>query len=139
MWTHPSGHQLGAYHNDTKWSAKVSAVSGHVHSGIGTKALEAHLASKAKRYKIQNNESTQLPHTNLLEQLLSSQSHDRVKQYAKWMDSHPQTAFGHAIEQNSQANDLREAWKLRDAQEKKFGGKPTTEWGLFDFRSGKPK
>jgi len=80
QWVHRSGHLIGAYAGDTKWSAKVSSPSGHTWEGIGTKALEKHLTNKAKRYR---NESQALPQTDILENLLSG--HDKVNRYAAWM------------------------------------------------------
>jgi hypothetical protein len=51
-------HKIGAYAHDTQWSSKVSSASGHVWSGIGTVALDKHLANKAKRYKLQKQRAT---------------------------------------------------------------------------------
>jgi hypothetical protein len=138
-WVHPAGHKIGAYANDTKWNSKVSSSSGHVWTGIGTKALDQHLANKAKRYKQQNNESS-LPHTDILESILDPASQDRVRAYAQWMNQNPQTSFGHLVEADSPAKDLKEAWANKAKADKTFGqGKDQTDWHFFDYRSGKPK
>jgi hypothetical protein len=140
-WVHASGHHhVGAYEGDTRFSTKTSSSSGHVFSGIGVHALERHLASKAKRYKLQNNES--LPNTKIQEGLLDPAAHERVAKYAAWMEKNPATAFGvhgsYAVE--NPAKDLIEAQKLRGKQDKLFNyGKDKTDWSLLDIRSGKPK
>ena len=140
-WTNPTGHQIGAYAGDTKWSSKVSASSGRVWHGIGTIALDKHLQNKAKRYHHQNNESA-LPKTTIMESLSDTERQDNGQRYAEWMKQNPATAFGHrgtyAVE--SPVKDLFEAARLREEHDKRFNqGKEPREWGLFDFRSGKPK
>jgi hypothetical protein len=123
VWQHSGGgHQIGAYHNDTKWSSKVSSVSGHVATGAGTRALDKHLSNKAKRYKLQNNEA--VAHLPILENLIAPEAHARVQKYADWMDKHPESAFGvvggsYAV--NSAAKDLMEVEKLKAAHDKRFG------------------
>jgi hypothetical protein len=123
-WVHPNGHQLGAYANDTKWSSKVSAVSGHVHTGIGTRAFDAHLANKARRYK---NESAAIPHTDLLENLMGGQ--DEVQAYADWIARTPESLLSAPINKTSPAQEHRETWKMQNRQRKLFGdGPPATDW-----------
>jgi hypothetical protein len=140
-WVHASGHHhVGAYEGDTKFSTKTSSSSGHVFSGIGVHALERHLASKAKRYKLQTNESS-VPHVPMLESLLSGQ--DKVQMYARWMAKNEPKTFGVAdsCEPNSQIKDLLEAEKLKAKSDKIFNrdGKDRSDWSLFDQRSGQPK
>jgi hypothetical protein len=102
--------------------------------------LDKHLRSKAKRYKLQNNVSKQLPTTPILESLLDPESIGKVQRYADWMNKHPAKTFGHQIEQTSQADELRKTWKMKEEAEKKFGlGKTPPDWSLFDIRSGKPR
>jgi hypothetical protein len=53
LWQNHMGHQVSAYHHDNAWSSRVGPSSSQVFSGIGTKKLDDHLKSRAKRYKIQ--------------------------------------------------------------------------------------
>src|SRR5262249_15792790 len=133
-WTHPTGHLVGSFAGKTDWTSKVSSSSGHSFEGIGTEALGNHLASKFKRYKLQNNEG--VAHTNILENLLGG--HDTVTRYAQWMNNNPQTAFGHqgSYDVQSPKVDLLEAHRLREEHAKKFPkkGKRRNKWSLFDQR-----
>jgi hypothetical protein len=136
VWQHPTGHRITSSVNDTKWNSKVSASSAHVHTGIGTKALDKHLALKAKRYKIQNNEA--VAHTNILENLLSG--HDKAQRYANWMNKNLPTAFGvvgGTYDVQSPKTDLLEAYKMRKEHEKRFPkkGKSKNRWKLYEVRT----
>ncbi len=138
VWKNELNHQIGAYHNDTKWTSKVSPSSGHVHTGNGSAELERHLKNKAKR-KLP--ESGSLPHNKLQEGLIDLASQERVKAYADWLNKNPATSFGVAgnpYAVDSPAKDLIEAAKLREKQEKMFGDS-NSRFDLFDQRSGRPK
>jgi len=155
IWKNILGHQIEAFHNDTKWSSKVSHTSPQTWTGIGVRALRDHLANRAKRYRIQNdpywgsirhnqdNEETQLPQNQLQEGLLDQAGYERVRQYAKYLNANPIKAFGiegASYDVESPVKAMKETHVLREKQEKLFGqGKDRSEWSIFDARSGKPK
>jgi hypothetical protein len=139
-WHNSAGHQISAYANDTKWSSKVSSGSGHVWSGIGTKVLDAHLKTKAKRYRLQNNEA--VAHINILENILNPESQNKVQQYSQWMKKNPATAFGTpgTYDRPTGVNDLFEGARMRKEHDKKFKNrKKRRNWKLPDLRQGQPK
>jgi hypothetical protein len=131
----------GSYEGSIEFSSKTSAASGHVFQGVGKIALEKHLASKAKRYKLQNNQQT-LPNTKITESLLDPQT-EKIQWYKRYMNVYPESCFGvpnASYRPESAAKDLMEAAKLREKHEKIFGqGKHSSEYSLFDQRSGRPK
>ena len=143
VWHNPLGHQVSAPSHDTKWSSRVSANAPRAWSGIGVKALDKHLLSRARRNKykdefygsirhtMQDNEEA-LPNTKLQEGLHCG--YDKVRAYAQWMASNPAP---NDYSPNNATKDLIEATKLREKQEKMFGyGKDNpSDWGLLDFRS----
>jgi hypothetical protein len=72
-----------------------------------------------------------------MENLLDPASQAKVQRYAHWINENPATAFGveGSYEANSQKQDLLEARKMRDKQNKIFGqGKHPADWNEFDAR-----
>ena len=111
-WQNSAGHQIGAYSGKTEWSSKTAASSGHVWTGIGTKALEKHLANKAKRYKHQQVGESELAH-GLLEN-----GDKEVQGYLDYINKQPRSWS--SVGKTSAAQDLRETWQLQDRHKKLF-------------------
>ena len=111
-WQNSAGHQIGAYSGKTEWSSKTAASSGHVWTGIGTKALEKHLANKAKRYKHQQVGESELAH-GLLES-----GDQEVHNYLDYINKQPRSWS--SVEKTSAAQELRETWQLQDRHKKLF-------------------
>jgi hypothetical protein len=56
------------------------------------------------------------------------------------MEQHPPAMFGHAITETSEADELKQTWKLREKHVKIFGRDCTDGFdNLFLMRSGCPK
>jgi hypothetical protein len=136
---HKREHKIGAYAHDTKWTSKVSSASGHSFQGVGTVALDRHLKNKEKRYGKLPEEKSQLPSTPIMEMLVDPEADARVQAYARWMNTHPASAFGTiggSYEVPSPVKDLQEAAKLRAAAEKRSGyGKEPENWDVNDART----
>jgi hypothetical protein len=94
-------------------------------SGVGVKALEKHLANKAKRYHLE--ETKHLPHLDedipvvpMTQGLF--QGDEKVQAYARYLDNskwnnNPENSY----KVPSVATQLREQWAARDSQAKLFG------------------
>jgi hypothetical protein len=79
-----------------------------------------------------------LPNLPILEALAPDPNQEaKIERYARWMKANPLTVLGHKIESQPRfAEELKEAWKRRDEQAKKFSqGKDPSEWNLFDQRT----
>jgi hypothetical protein len=119
-WINQAGHLVHAYADDDAFRSKTSATSGHSFVGKGSDELDQHLANRARRYKIQNNESKQIPNTDLMENLLKPEATDQVQGYLDYINRQP-ASWSSMSEKTSPAQELKNTWAMKDRQSQLFG------------------
>lgn len=93
---HKGSHVVTAPFNNTQWNTQTNIYSAHQTQGIGSLSLSKHLTLKNRKWK--NDESYEgtaaLPHTQLLENLLSPQAINKVQRTADYINKNESKVFG---------------------------------------------